>query len=256
LSLLHAFNPVYSVSGRVAREDSREPQGDRLSYLYSAALRAAPFPTLQSSLVFTGRNSEIEGRSSDSSAVFLYTTAELYRGVNGILGLGRSIVTTESGEQTRSDQINAQATLVPHPTMMWNFLYQSTSARREGAVAFRQRDLDRRAGQASVTYRPFPTLYFFFSYRLERLGETGNRFLRDSSVSWSPFPDGRLQLLLSYDDTYRSDLEALTRVFSPRVRWNATDRSYLELAYQSATFDSTLEATDTDILTASLRIWF
>jgi hypothetical protein len=254
-SLLHVFNPVYSVSGRVAREDSRETQGDRLSYLYSAALRAVPFPTLQSSLVFSGRNSEIGGLRSDSSSVFLYTTAELYRGVNAILGFGQSIVNAETGEQTHSNQINAQATLVPHPTMMLNLLYQSTDARREGGVA-PQRNLDRRASQASVTYRPVPTLYFFFSYRLEDTGGTGNRFLRDSSVSWSPFPDGRLQLILSYDDTYRSDLEALTRVFSPRVRWNVTDRSYLEVAYQSATFDSTLEKTDSANLTAGLRIWF
>ena len=42
VSLRHAFNPITSTAGRAAREDSRETQGDRVTYLYSASVRAVP----------------------------------------------------------------------------------------------------------------------------------------------------------------------------------------------------------------------
>ena len=84
----------------------------------------------------------------------------------------------------------------------------------------------------------------------------GQRFLRNYSLSWSPFPDGSLQILLRYDDTYRSDLAALSRIYSPRVRWNITDRWYAEVAYERSVFDSAVEMSDRGSYTASTRIWF
>jgi hypothetical protein len=256
LSLGHAFNPMCSVAGRVAREDSRETGGDRQSYLYSASLRAVPLPTLQHSIVLSGRSSQMDGRPSDSNSVYFYNAAELYRGVNANLGFGLANSTAEDGQKTETAQINALATLVPHRTTTLNLLYQSNdSTRRGGNLPLEQR-LNTRARQAGVTYRPVSTLYFFFSYRRENDDRTGGRYLRNHSLSWSPFPDGSLQILLRYDETYRSDLDALSQIYSPRVRWNITDRWYAEVAYERAVFDSPLELSDRSTYTASTRIWF
>jgi hypothetical protein len=256
VSLGHAFNPAYSVAGRVAREDSRETNGDRQSYLYTASLRAVPLPTLQHSLVFSGRSSEMNGRSSESNSIYLYNTAELYRGVNANLGIGISGATAEDGQKTDTTQVNALATLVPHRAMALNLLVQNNDSTRKGGSLTAEQRLTTRASQASVTYRPLSTLYFFFSYRLEHDNRTGGRFLRNTSLSWSPFPDGSLQILLRFDDTYRSDLEALSRIYSPRVRWNITDRWYAEVAYERAVFDSAVDMSARGSYTASTRIWF
>ena len=256
LSLRHAFNPACSVAARAAREDSRETAGDRLSYLYSASLRAVPLRTLQHSLVLSGRQSEIEGRSSDSTSVYLYNTAELYRGVNASLGIGRSTATAEDGQRTAGSQVNALATLVPHPTTTLNFLHQRVHDTREGGSLTARQRRETRASQASVTYRPLTTLYAFFSYRMEHDDRTGDRFLRNSSVSWSPLPDGSLQILLRFDEGYRSELDSLSRIYSPRIRWNVTDRFYVELAYEHALFDSAAELTARDSYTATMRMWF
>ncbi len=256
VSVGHTFNPVCSVAGRVAREDSRETEGDRQSYLYTASLRAVPLPTLQHSLVFSGRSSELNGRSSDSNSVYLYNTAALYRGVDANLGIGVSSAKAEDGQKTDTTQVNALATLVPHRTMTLNLLFQSNDSTRSGGSLTAEQRLTRRASQAGVTYRPVSTLYFFFSYRLEHDNRAGERFLRNYSLSWSPFPDGSLQILLRFDDTFRSDFDALSRIYSPRVRWNITDRWYAEVAYERSVFDSAVEMSDRGSYTASTRIWF
>lgn len=255
-SLAKRFNPVYSVAARLSREDSRENLGDRQSYIYTASLRAAPLQTLQSSVIVSGRSSDIEGRTSDSSSVYLNTSAELYSGITTTLGIGRAETTGESGEQTDTTRINALATLVPHDTTTVNLLYQSTEGTRRGGVGQSRAPVDTSAAQASVAYRPLATLYFFLSYRRETAIRATSRFLRNYAVSWSPLPEGSLQVLLSYDESYQSDLEALTRILSPRVRWNITDRWYAELAYQKSEFDSRVDVRNADALTATTRFWF
>lgn len=256
LSLRHVFNPVYSVAGRAAREDGHETDGDRTTYIYSAAFRAAPLSTLQSSVIASGRSSTIEGRSSSADSLYWYTSADLYRGVTTSLGLGRSTVGGEDGSRTDSTTINALATLVPHETTTFNLLYQATYGDQTGGPVIGTRSLDTTATQGSVAWRPVATLYLYFSYRLEDAAEAARRHLWNATASWAPFPDGSLQVLISGDESYQSSLDALSRIFSPRVRWNITQRWYAEVGYQRSTFSSTTEVTTTDSVTATTRIWF
>jgi len=240
----------------VAREDSRESAGDRTTYLYSASLRAVPLRTLQSSVVVSGRSTEIEGRTSRSSSLFLYGTAELYRGINTNLSIGTSTTTAEEGDRTDRTQVNAVATLVPHPTTTFNLIYQNIAARRHGGMLPEDQNLGLHSRQASVSYRPVTTLYLYASYRTEQREEFAERFLRNYSVSWTPFPDGSLQLQLRFDEAYRSELQSLSRTWSPSVRWNITDRFYVELAYEQAKYDAELLTRRIDTLTANMRIYF
>jgi hypothetical protein len=257
ISLQHVFNPVYSTTARVAREDSRETAGDRTAYYYTASVRAVPVPALQSSVVISGRSSDLAGQTSRSDSVFLYTNAELYRGVSTNLSLGRSSVEGDTGDQSDTTQINALATLVPHRTVTLNLLYQSNTGTRYRPGVAGRRDVGVRARQASLGYTPVSTLYLFFSYRAEQdLERDRTRFLRNTSASWTPFPDGSLQFLFRYDESYQSDLDALSRIVSPRVRWNITDRFYAEVAYERTTYDSPLEIRTARTLAATTRIFF
>jgi hypothetical protein len=256
LSLRHAFNPITSVAGRVAREDSRETEGDRVTYLYSASLRAVPLTTLSTSVLASGRDSTLEDRSSRASSLYWYTSADLYRGINTSLGLGRASVTGEDGTQSDTRQINALATLVPHPTTTLNLLYQATNGSQSGGLLPGRRSLDTSATQAGVAYRPFATLYLVYSYRLEDSAGAARRHLWNATASWAPFPDGTLQVLVSADESYQSGLDAFTRIWSPRVRWNITPRWYAEVGMQRSRFTSTSEETKSDSVTATTRIWF
>jgi len=255
-SLRHVFNAITSVAGRVAREDSRETDGDRTTYLYSASMRAVPLPALSTSVLASGRDSTIEDRSSRASSLYWYTSADVYRGVNASLGLGKASVTGEDGAVTDTTQINALATLVPHPTTTLNLLYQETSGTQSGGLLPGRRPLDTAATQAGVAWRPFATLYLFYSYRLEDSAGTARRHLWNATGSWAPFPDGTLQVLVSADESYQSGLDVLSRIWSPRVRWNITPRWYAEAGMQRSRFTSTSEETKTDSLTATTRIWF
>ena len=256
LSVRHAFSPITSVAGRAAREDGRETIGDRVTYLYSASLRAVPLPTLQTSLIASGRSSTIAGLSSDADSIYWYTSADLFRGITASLGLGRASVTGEDGAETDTRQINALATLVPHPSTTVNLLYQTSDGTQRGGLIPGTRSLDTTATQAGVAYRPFSTLYLFYSYRLENAAGADRRHLWSAAASWAPFPDGTLQVLLSADESYQSGLDALSRVWSPRVRWNITQRWYAEAGLQRSRFTSTGQETKTDSLTATTRIWF
>ena len=108
----------------------------------------------------------------------------------------------------------------------------------------------------SVSYRPVSTLYFFFSYRLEELRDGSDRFLRNYSVSWSPFPGGALQILFRFDESFNSEFEALSRISSPRIRWNITDRWWLEVAHQRSKFDSVFDLREADTWSAFTRMTF
>jgi len=107
-----------------------------------------------------------------------------------------------------------------------------------------------------VSYRPLPTLYLFFSYRAEGQYREEERFLRNYSVSWTPLPGGSLQLLFRYDETYRSEIDSLSKIWSPRVRWNITDRWYFEVGYQKAEFESDLAISNSEGWTGNMRMWF
>ncbi len=255
-SLRHAFGPVYSVSARVAREDGQDREGDRIEYLYTASLRAVPLDTLQHTLVFSGRSSDIEGDTTDTSSVYLYSTAELYRGVTTNVSLGKSYASGSDGRRTDTTQVSALATLIPHRTTTLNLLYDSRATHTDSPATTLVADRTTRSAQASVTYRPLPTLYLFYSYRLEHETEAEDRFLRNYSASWTPLPGGSLQLLMRFDESYRSDLQSRFQVFSPRVRWNISDRWYVDVGYEKTKYESNETVTTTEGVTGTMRMWF
>lgn len=256
LSVNHAFTPQYSVAGRMAYQNAREGQGKFDTLIYSASLRADFLETLQSHLVINGRSTDFEGQVTRNRSAFLYTTADLYRGISANLGFGRAESVTPDGETSNSTIVNAQATLVPHRTTTFNLLYLQRSNTRDGGTLTLGRKDELQAAQVSLAYRPLSALYFYAAYRRENLPDGRIRYLRNYSASWNPFAGGAVVLLFRFDESYNSQFEALSRIASPRIRWNVTNRWYMELAYTRATFDSIFDLRDTNLWTASTRMTF
>jgi hypothetical protein len=66
----------------VAREDGKEVDKKRVAYVYNASIVADPLRTLRNSLVFSGRDEEIDEKPNDTHSIFLYNAAQLYQGID------------------------------------------------------------------------------------------------------------------------------------------------------------------------------
>lgn len=255
LSLQQVFNNVYSLAARVARENGREAEGLRTADVYSASLSAAPLAALRHNLVFSGKDEEIGDRRDEQNSVLLNTIAQFYRGVDVTAGVGKSHQWDSAAGNLDTTIINGGATLIPHPALTINLVFQDQTDHFTAPGAA-NRDVLNRSFEVSAGYRPLPTLYLFASRRLDRRTEQQDRTLHSYAGSWTPFPYGNLHINVSYTETYESVTNALERNFSPVLRWNLGARSYLDLAYQKLTTESIAQKIATRILSGTLHIAF
>jgi hypothetical protein len=256
-SLSHQFDPVWSTSARVSREDGREIGNVRTAYVYSAAVTAVPVERLRHNLVVSGKMEDIGAQSEDSVAVFLYSTAGLYEGIDVNLGVGKSVTTRlPLDERVDGQRLDLGASFVPHPTVTVSLTYQGrTDERRLAAVPGTTVDLTR-AGELGVSWTPVRMLYMFGALRREKTTRFDWRTLRSYALTWTPFPDGNLRFAFNYSDDYLPELEGRQRAVIPSLRWQLTPRWYFDFSYQKLTTESRSERIDTEIAAASMRIAF
>jgi hypothetical protein len=259
LAFQHRFTSVFSGRARVAREDGRERDGTRSAYLYTASVAAVPLETLQHSLVFSGSDEAVAERRNTAHSLFLYNIAKLYEGIDVNFGGGISRAEEDTGRRTDQTQVNASATLVPHPTMTFNLIYTGISTKATGGEITGERTDATKAWETDVSFTPVRTVYLFGSYRIEDREQGGirdKRNIRSYTVNWSPFPDGTLHLNFYYNEILRSENDARDRSIVPSLRWNVTARSYLDLSYQSLRTESAVLTTDSMIFSGTVRIGF
>jgi len=258
LALQHQFSRVFSGRARVAREDGQEKDGTRSAYLYTAAVTAVPLETLHHSLVFSGIDETVAGRTKTTNSLYLYNLAKLYEGIDVSLGGGVSFGKNEAGQKTDQVQVNASATLVPNQSVMVNLIYTDTSTKTTGEDIPERTDATQ-AWEADVSFTPVRTVYLFGSYRVENREQAGvrdTRTIKNYSANWSPFPDGTLHLNFYYNETLRPESDERERSIIPSLRWNITGRSYLDLSYQSLKTASMVLATDVRVFSGTLRVGF
>jgi len=247
---------LFSVAGRIARQDGHENAGERTAVLYSASFTATPAPTCRASLVYSGDNEELPGLTTISRSAFLYGAAQLYPGIDANLSVGRSYIDPNRGTRTDSQLIDAGATLVPHPALTLNFFYSDKADTIRVVGRPERADLTTRSAEAAAAYRPLPALYLFASYRREMRPSLKDRTINDYSIDWSPFPEGNLRLNIAYTESLRSEDNTQETTFTPSVRWSVGPRSWLEASYQKLESDSLVQKITTEIVTATFRTTF
>jgi len=253
-SVNHRFNPIFSGSARVAREDGTEEGKKRWAYVYNASIVATPLTTLRNNLVYSGRIEEIGKQSTKNNSIFMQNTATLYKGIDVNLGGGFNFATLETGQDQRNTVINFGASVVPHRTMTINLMYSDTTTDQSGG-GLPSSSTSTRRGDLSVAYRPFETLYIFTSWEI--LAQKGQKIqtTQNYGINWSPFPEGTFQFNFSYNESILSENNQKSRLITPSVRWNITSRSYLDLSYQYIHSSSKLEKSDSNGVSANLRIF-
>jgi hypothetical protein len=246
LTLSHRFNPVFSGSARVAREDDSQggenPQNS-YSYIYSASINAVPLPTLSHNLAFSGRIDNNPDGELKTNSVYLQNTAELYRGISVYAGAGYTIANSTSlGIETtvKNTLVNVGASVVPNPKLLLYANYYSSSSKQKG-TGRPESTLPNSTANIGLSYRPFPLLYFVTSWSwVEQQDRTMT--LQNYNISWTPFPSGQLQCGFTYTENIASSttngqsllsaINGKVRILLGTVRWNITQRSYLQVSYQ------------------------
>jgi hypothetical protein len=213
--------------------------------------------TLRYNVLASGRNEEVGGRRNLNNSVFFYAIAEPYRGFNFNLGVGKGFNEGFEGQETESTTINFYSTITPHRTLGINLIYndRNSDIRDPVGVEFTRNDSVK---QVSMTYRPVPMIYLSGSYRLEDRPDLDERTTTSYAFNWSPFPGGRLRFNFGYNETQRSQSEFETRERNivPSLRWDITNRSFLDVAYRKTTNRTTFQRNEIDTISGVFRFGF
>jgi hypothetical protein len=255
LSVDHRFSPILTGRGRVAFEYGEEEKEKRKAYLYNASLNATPLRTLRNSLVVSGLFEDIGGNSNNNNSIFLYNTAELYKGLDVSLDGGYSFSNRDTGEKIKDARVSLVTTIIPHPTMNMTFDYSYTNTRqsggdRPGSSTYTQR------GDFTVTYNPLRTLFLVASIELTAAKGEDTIITQEYGLNWSPFPDGALRFQISYNENYRTEDRLKERIFTPSIRYDITKRSYIDFSYQLLRSKSNTQTTESNLFSTSLKIFF
>lgn len=251
----HHFNDVVGVSGRVAREDSYDPLGRRVAYVYNGTLRVIPLKTLSHTLAYSGRTESFQGKTDDIQSLYLSNTAELYRGVNVSLNGGASSAVNMNGMKVFSYSMNSAMNLSPRSDLSLNLNVSLNHSDQSGGGNKSVSSETRRADMG-VTYRPFPTLYLVASFGFLKQTQQKNSIVQNYGVNWSPFPDGTLQFNFSYQENVRNINEEWSRLISPGLSWKITRSANLDLSYPLLRTTSLTGTTESETFSAILRMSF
>lgn len=255
LSLAHRFNSTYSANARVTREDSFDPGSSRSAFLYSASLTATPIPALTSSVLFSGRNDEFAGQTSDSYSLFLNNSAELYRGVNLLFNGGATASTAATGRRSKNALFTFAANLIPHQAASINM---SVTGRQEWGTGGGLADSDsyKQDNEISLSLNPAKSVYL--SGSLVYSTETGKKGLltRAFGGSWAPFRDGNLLYNISYNENGTSEGSQESRSLVQSLRWYFRSSSYFDLSYLISRNMSLTQEIDSYSINASVRFTF
>ena len=253
-SLNHRFNEIFSTDARVAREDDVEERGDTTAYIYNASLNAVPLKTLSHSLNFSKRTEKNPDGKSDKNNIFLYSTAELYKGINTYLNLGYNVSKLETKRNQESTSVNFGANIIPNNALTLNINYYSTDTDESGGGKEKTNTTSSRS-EFTASYRPLRTLYIVAS--LSKSSQDGRKdTLQNYGINWSPFPDGDLQLRFEYNQNLRSQDNGVDTLIRPGLRWNINRKTYLDITYLIVKSKTDELKTDSKIFNVNLRMSF
>jgi len=255
LSASHVFSGIFSANGRVTREDNRIVNDlKETAYTYTASLQAVPLKTLRHVLLFSGRNDQLVEASRDLYSLIFQNSAQLYRGIEIFLNGGVTREKFDTGEKQESENLLFGASFAPNRTLTVTLNFNGTWTDRTGGERPDETTVDRR-GDASISYRPFDTLYLLASFsRIERPGN--NDTTQNYSLNWSPFPSGALLFNFAFNQDLSARDNTKVQTVRPSLRWNVTSRISLDMSYQATREESSTGETDDKMFSTRMRMYF
>jgi hypothetical protein len=251
----HIFNRIFNGNMAVSRAESKTTLDSddvtrRVSHDFSSVLTAAYLPTLSQSLAFGANEEESEEGKFDSRSLFLRTNAALYRGWDAYADVGYTQSESTAGETT-SIIFSIETLVVPNNEMSLDARYsESRNEDDEGDTSI-EREYDVRA-----TYNPFRYITFFARLLVNDKSDRDRTELQTYTVSWSPFPDGDIQLSLQHNESLRPSDDREDRSTGGNARWNINRYATLILTYYFTTSETVVATSEGSTFSAELDMNF
>ena len=151
--------------------------------------------------------------------------------------------------------MNVTATIVPREHVSVTFSYDDTSTNRSGVVVGLPHS-DTRRGYVAIVFDPIRTLHLSVGEEVYAYTGQGTRSTLTVGANWAPFPDGALQFMFAYNQAVRPLEFGTERNTQAAVRWNLSQRSYVDVSYQVLRSDWTSQRAEGAIFSTTMRIFF
>ena len=250
---------IFSASANGQFEVGTEADQTRTGVLYYASLVATPLPTLTDSLVFSGNRQWLGATSSTTDTVALYNTAQLYRGIDANLNLGVAFTSNDDGIssplQRRDLFVNVGTGVTPNPALTLSAYYTGKFSHATGGPEGTAGDTTQNTLDLAMSFTPFRALSVSAGANIFALTGQPTAVRHNYALNWAPFPDGQLQFTLTYSQSHQPED---SKIIQPTIRWYLSPRrrSYFEASYQFNTTDSDTLRTKSNIVSATLKIYF
>lgn len=254
VSVNHAFGRMVSLYARGAREQGRQSQGDRVATLTNATLTLQPVPTIRTSFLYTSQDERVAGAANDRRAFIVQNSAQVYRGVDVLVGFGWNAATRESGEVSHDRLANVSATIVPRQRLSFTLSYDGRLTERSGRFVGDPRTSSQRL-YASVAFDPLRTVRLVVAEEVFAVTGQQTRTTTDIGVNWSPFQDGTLQFIFASNAALRALEFGRDRSTLGTIRWNVSPRSYIDVSYQRTRMEQIFQTTESNVFSVRVRLF-
>jgi hypothetical protein len=85
---------------------------------------------------------------------------------------------------------------------------------------------------------------------------TLTKIFQNYSANWSPFPDGGLQFLFGFQETYATEENKRERSIGPGLKLEIRPRIYIDASYQIVRSDSNTTKIDSNSVNTNFRLIF
>jgi hypothetical protein len=233
-------------SARLERTDSEQGRGKEWAWRYSATLASDPIPAFGAAFTYSGEYGHTQAGEHQNNNLLLLARSDLYRGVSLLANGSVAFGTLDTGQATRTLNVNGSLQVSPGPylTLAGTYLHQENRVSASGTGGSFTSRLGRAEGTASFT--PFPALYASASVARVVTGDKPYT-LANFGVNVAPFPGGTLLVRFNYQESIDTGSDLRTRLWGPSLRWNIRTGTYLDVSYTDSL--SRTPAVDTSMRT-------
>jgi 7-cyano-7-deazaguanine synthase in queuosine biosynthesis len=166
-----------------------------------------------------------------------------------------NLATNGDGVESFNTIVSCGANIVPHRTLSLNINFSDQRIKQSGGGR-QDSSTFTQSGTLSAAWNPVSTISLFASVGYAEQQETPVIVTKVFGGSWNPFPDGALQLSISYNESLTSTGNQTVKSLSPTMRWNIRPGWWLDVSYSYQTITSTTNETTANTASSSLRLSF
>ena len=223
--------PGIAVNGLVSRTDSAQTNIPHSAVnRWSAQVSYDPFPTIGTSVTYSGLLGQFEGGVAVSNALTVVGRLDPLQGVSlaatGNFNWTRDVL----GKRLATPGGSLAITLTPLKVLSLNGTWSITSnpvfTTSGTLVSQTQNSLT-----GNVAFTPVRAIYLSAGITRSSYMDQQDQTLVNFGAGFSPFPGGQLLIRFGYDENYDTTSRVRNRLFGPSVRWTVRSGTYLDVAY-------------------------